>query len=249
MPCYVERTGFSGSSRPVVSRPTPPPVVSRPTPPATPSRVSDREEPQASASRASASRKTMMSREESAAKKIEAALRLSETLLGVPNELRRPDATDAEVALSQGWARVAAKPINSGYANTRFPLETKRPDLASKYPESVRFDAQGFPDFAPYAVAHVKLSQLRESTSNSDSAAVSRARDFAAADQLSGWSNVARRDAGLTWHHVQDGMNLLLVPTDLHNAIAHHGGVAHEERVAGPHRLITNYVLQELRDV
>jgi hypothetical protein len=120
--------------------------------------------------------------------------------------------------------------------------------LAAKYPHSVQIDREGFPDFSPYARATVKLRELHQSASNSDAAAVSRPADFVEANRLSGWSEPARRKEHLTWHHVQDGQTLILVPTDLHQAVNHHGGVAHEERVAGPQRLVTNYILQALHE-
>jgi hypothetical protein len=59
-----------------------------------------------------------------------------------------------------------------------------------------------------------------------------------------GWSEPDRRAAGLTWHHVTDGQTLVLVPSDLHQAVSHHG-VDHAERVARPQALISNYALRE----
>lgn len=31
---------------------------------------------------------------------------------------------------------------------------------------------------------------------------------------------------GYTWHHVEDGKTMMLVPTDLHQAVRHTGGAA-----------------------
>lgn len=31
---------------------------------------------------------------------------------------------------------------------------------------------------------------------------------------------------GYTWHHVEDGKTLILIPTDLHDAVRHTGGAA-----------------------
>lgn len=290
MPCYVERTGFTGAPQPThhrsaspppQPRPTsssfsprpaaPPPVANRsqfaaarPTPPApaphqTPVNRSMHPQAQppqpmsspprpATPAQPQATTRLSVHPTEPSSSKVTAAARLSAALLGVPAELTREGASDAERALAAGWARVAARPRNSIYAGQRFPLEDRRPDLARKYPNSVEFDVEGFPDFSPYAVATVNIGGLHPSNSNSDIAAVSRTSDFDAADRLSGWSEPARRAAHLTWHHVQDGRTLILVPTDLHEAISHHGGVAHEERVAGPQRLITNYVLHSLSE-
>jgi hypothetical protein len=289
MPCYVERTGFTGvpqpthhrsaspppQPRPMPSssspRPAPPPVArrsqptaARPTSPApvpheTPVNRSMHPQAQpphpatsqprpATSSQPQASTRLSVHPTESALSKVTDALRFSEALLGVPAELTREGASDAERALAAGWARIAVRPHNSIYAGQRFPLEDRRPDLAKKYPNSVQFDVEGFPDFSPYAVATVNIGQLHPSNSDNDIATVSRSSDFVAADRLSGWSEPARKAAHLTWHHVQDGRTLMLVPTDLHQAIGHIGGVAHEERVAGPQSLITNYILYSLRE-
>lgn len=207
MPCYNERSGFTGGAR----RTTAPSRVPRPA----------------------------SSSDESVARKVIAASRLNSTLFTPPADLTRSNASGAVRSLAAGWARVAARPRNSRYAGQRFPLERLSPELARKYPESIQIDAEGFPDFSPWARATVRVPGFNSS----------RGSDFADADRRSGWSEDLRRQQGLTWHHVQDGETLMLVPTDLHQAIGHHGGVAHGERVAGPQALITNYVLDALKDL
>jgi A nuclease of the HNH/ENDO VII superfamily with conserved WHH len=103
-------------------------------------------------------------------------------------------------------------PINSHYANQKFPLEKLPPEIRVKYPNSVRFDETGFPDFSPYAEKTVKITYSGD-----------RATDFKLANEA---ANLKRTPEGMTWHHHQDGKTMQLVPTDLHNAVKHTGGVA-----------------------
>ena len=175
-------------------------------------------------------------REDEFAIRIQAAGRLSSALLGVPAHLTAKTASPAQQALAQGYAQVAGKPRNSHYAGQRFPLAEIYPELAAKYPDSVEFDEKGFPDFSPYAAAIVHLPQLpgelrekRDGKFGWD-----RDPDFSEADARAGWTKDSRKQAGLVWHHHQDGKTMLLVPKDLHEKVAHTGGAAHEMNVAGP---------------
>ena len=178
-------------------------------------------------------------RDQELVSRFQAADQLRRSLLGVPAHLTARSATPAERQLARGYAQVADKPRNSKYAGQRFPMEEKNAALAAKYPDSVHFDAQGFPDFSPYAVASVSLPQLPGD----------RPTDFKEADARTGWTEESRAKARLTWHHHQDGKTMLLVPTDLHNAIGHHGGIAHETRVASPERLVTNYLIHSMQEL
>jgi hypothetical protein len=82
--------------------------------------------------------------------------------------------------------------------------------LARKYPDGVRFTRDGYPNFTPYAIKTITFKKGFKD----------RAGDIAFAN--------SKFDAppGYTWHHHQDGRRLQLVPTDLHNAIRHGGGIA-----------------------
>jgi A nuclease of the HNH/ENDO VII superfamily with conserved WHH len=88
----------------------------------------------------------------------------------------------------------------------------KNPNLATKYPNGLRFTKQGFPDFSPYAKGRVVLDDL---TGNyyDDAAAANRAL------------GLPRTPKGWTWQHVEDGRTMLLVPQDIHK-VAHTGGAA-----------------------
>ena len=47
--------------------------------------------------------------------------------------------------------------------------------------------------------------------------------DFIKANEVAGYSSTP---TGYTWHHVEDGKTMLLVPSDLHGAVRHTGGAS-----------------------
>jgi hypothetical protein len=112
--------------------------------------------------------------------------------------------------LSKTAALLGRPPLNSEHAG--FTLRLDDATLAAKYPNGVPFTTFGFPDFAAYAVATVHLSRIVGGP----------------ADELR--ANVAAGEpetpAGHTWHRSEDCRTMLLVPTDLHEAVAHDGGTA-----------------------
>ncbi len=105
------------------------------------------------------------------------------------------------------------KIINGEYAGKKYPSEKLRPDLQKKYPRSVNFDKNGYPDFSPYAKKRVEVKELNGNYAN----------DFTLANKQAGFD---RTPDGYTWHHHQDGKTMLLVPKDLHGAIRHTGGAS-----------------------
>jgi hypothetical protein len=105
------------------------------------------------------------------------------------------------------------KPRNSKYAGQKYPPEKLPPDVRKKYPESVNFTEEGFPDFKPYEKTSVKVEGLTGENGP----------DFRKANQAAGYK---RTPEGYTWHHNQDGKTMQLVPTDLHDAVPHTGGAA-----------------------
>jgi hypothetical protein len=64
----------------------------------------------------------------------------------------------------------------------------------------------------------------------------SRHGDFAAADAKAGY---AETPAGYTWHHSEELGRMYLVPTKLHKAVQHSGGVATRKHVTGD---VSSYV-------
>jgi hypothetical protein len=117
---------------------------------------------------------------------------------------------------------------NGRYAGQSFPIEEKALEraasartaeeaekwrrVAESYPGGVRFTADGFPDFSPYAEKTVKIHMQGNYTS-----------DFDAANAAAGYTSTPR---GYTWHHNQDRMTMQLVPQDLHDLVRHDGGIS-----------------------
>jgi len=88
------------------------------------------------------------------------------------------------------------------------------PELRSKYPNGVRYDANGHPDFSPYAKVTVPI----EMTGN-------RAHDYAKANIAAGYTKT-QKHTGYIWHHHQNGRDMMLVPGEIHKAAKHSGGVS-----------------------
>ena len=80
-------------------------------------------------------------------------------------------------------------------------------------PNSVPFTSQGYPDFSAYAGVNVQINGL---TGN-------RGTDERLANRAAG---LVSTPDGYTWHHVEDGKTMQLIPEDLHNAVKHTGGAA-----------------------
>ena len=108
--------------------------------------------------------------------------------------------------------------INSQYAgNTKYFEEGTA--MAQKYPDGVTFDVDGYARFEPYA--KVKIT-FENGTLNGN-----YTHDFKLANDYIGLGNkVSATPAGYTWHHVEDGKTLLLVPQDIHSAVRHTGGAS-----------------------
>lgn len=104
-------------------------------------------------------------------------------------------------------------PGNFQYAGRVYDGPGWTPELARKYPNGIRFTDDGFPDFSPYATHRVTLEPHF----------VGDRRDIAVANRKAGLSGTP---LDYTWHHHQDMRTMLLVPTELHNAVRHAGGVA-----------------------
>ena len=54
----------------------------------------------------------------------------------------------------------------------------------------------------------------------------SRAVDFARADKMAGYRKQNPISGDYTWHHDKDTGYIQLVPTDIHGAVRHTGGIA-----------------------
>ena len=100
--------------------------------------------------------------------------------------------------------------INKKYAGKTFELSG---DLGKKYPKGVNFSNEGFPEFEPYSIKKVTINNLEGDAYY----------DFIKANEAAGYSSTP---TGYTWHHVEDGKTMLLVPSDLHGAVRHTGGAS-----------------------
>ncbi|WP_080437301.1 hemagglutinin repeat-containing protein [Burkholderia ubonensis] len=104
-------------------------------------------------------------------------------------------------------------PINSKYADQQFPMDKLPPEIQQKYPQGVKFNSQGFPDFSPYAKAKVDVQGLTG--------------DYRTDEALSNKRvGLSETPDGYVWHHVENAQTMLLIPQDLHNAVRHTGGSA-----------------------
>lgn len=77
----------------------------------------------------------------------------------------------------------------------------------------VPFDMDGFPDFRAAGVVKAEV-KIKMTGARSDIAEANKA------------ANLTSTPKGYTWHHHQDGTTMQLVPTDIHQATGHTGGVA-----------------------
>lgn len=103
------------------------------------------------------------------------------------------------------------KVVNRKYSGKIYPLKNLPYNLRKKYPNSVKFDRNGYPDFKPYAIKIVRSEDLTGKYYN----------DFSIANKISGYNSTP---VNYTWHHHQNGKDMLLIPKDLHNNIRHSGG-------------------------
>lgn len=108
-------------------------------------------------------------------------------------------------------------PSNWQYAGRTYDGDRWTPELQKKYPNGVKFDDKGYPDFSPYAEKTTTITPRFKGNHTTD---------FSTADRAAGVTARYRRENGLTWHHHQDGTTLLLVPREIHDAVRHAGGVA-----------------------
>jgi hypothetical protein len=117
------------------------------------------------------------------------------------------------------------------------------PLRAARFPQGVRVDDDGYPDFSPYARAAAEIAEppegfgvdeLRLTDYVSANAALHRSGH----ELFAGGPQVAT-PAGWTWHHVVGGRRMELVPVEVKALLRHHGGLAtgpaaHDKRGTRP---------------
>jgi hypothetical protein len=138
--------------------------------------------------------------------------------------IAQPEAATGETAVRDSRGRTVPPgvrrlpsgkyPANFDYAGRVYDGPRWTLELGEKYPAGVRFTDDGFPDFEPYASAKVTFDPHF---------AGDRRIDEAEANRQAGLPETPLES---TWHHHQDTRTMLLVPTDLHDAVRHAGGVS-----------------------
>ncbi|MDI3403515.1 SMI1/KNR4 family protein [Streptomyces cavernicola] len=122
----------------------------------------------------------------------------------------------------------AAAPPNAAYAGqlVHFP----DPVRAARHPRGVRVDADGYPDFSPYARAAAEVAEPPEGFGVDEL----RLTDYVsanaalAADGHELWDTIpaVATPHGWTWHHVAGTRRLELIPVEVKALLRHHGGIA-----------------------
>jgi len=85
--------------------------------------------------------------------------------------------------------------------------------------KTVKFDALGFPDFSEYAAVTVTIQMHGNRSYRVPDG------DFGNANEKAGFERNGGEPPDHTWHHHQDRKRMLLIPTDIHDAFRHSGGV------------------------
>ncbi|HEY6695674.1 MAG TPA: HNH endonuclease [Solirubrobacteraceae bacterium] len=107
-----------------------------------------------------------------------------------------------------------SKPDLGARPGTKVTIPANREALAAAFPDGVRYTRAGYPIFTPHSAERVAVDGV-----NGD-----MAHDAPLANKAAGLENGTPR--GFTWHHVEDGKTMELVPTKLHKAVPHTGGRA-----------------------
>jgi HNH/ENDO VII superfamily nuclease len=107
-----------------------------------------------------------------------------------------------------------SKPDLGARPGTQVNIPANRAALAAAFPDGVRYTRAGYPIFTPHSAERVEVHGLNGDMSH----------DAPLANKAAGLENGTPR--GFTWHHVEDGKTMELVPTKLHKAVPHTGGRA-----------------------
>jgi len=110
---------------------------------------------------------------------------------------------------------------NKAFAGRSYDLSTNPPysNLLRDIYGDITFTKHGFPILDEFAIARINIIgnfQVGEKALSNI--------DIENANKL--FFGRPQGIAGYTWHHVENGTTLILVPSDLHGAVKHHGGAA-----------------------
>ena len=100
---------------------------------------------------------------------------------------------------------------NGRYAGSVMP--TDKALIKARYGD-IYMSTAGYPIFDDYAIARVEISDLTGLNGGADDIARANRLHHGTADNIPGY----------TWHHLEDGETLILIPGDLHAAYRHDGG-------------------------
>ncbi|MEV1111259.1 HNH endonuclease [Micromonospora sp. NPDC049751] len=110
-------------------------------------------------------------------------------------------------------------PSNFEWAGKKYEGKYWTPKLQEKYPDGVWFTDDGYPDFGPY----IKPPRSQHEVHFDPHFEGNHGSDFTDANRKAG---LPATPEGHTWHHHQDTKRMQLVPSDLHDAVKHAGGVS-----------------------
>jgi A nuclease of the HNH/ENDO VII superfamily with conserved WHH len=107
-------------------------------------------------------------------------------------------------------------------AGKQFPAELLPAQFRAK---GVKFTPEGYPDFAPHAM------QLPNGKKHVEIPFTGSRK----ADDITANAKAGLRDTPIdfTWHHVEDGKTMILVPKKLHRVVTHTGGTAAYKHATG----------------
>lgn len=86
-------------------------------------------------------------------------------------------------------------------------------NIKAKYGD-IYMSTNGFPIFDEYAIGRVEIPDLTGLNGGADDIAKANLLHHGTRDSIPGY----------TWHHLEDGKTMILIPTDLHEAYRHTGG-------------------------
>jgi len=115
--------------------------------------------------------------------------------------------------------QIERKKVNYRLAGKTASISYFSKDLAHKYSEPgfIRFNKNAYADFEPYAKE--KITSIKLTGDNGKDIKI-------AGDIMKRRYPDWKKPLGYTWHHHQDRKTMLLVPTDLHDAVRHSGGAS-----------------------
>lgn len=132
-------------------------------------------------------------------------------------------------AEGQGWTATGGAPVNGKFAGQR--VFFSHADDAARFPDGVYYDLHGYPDFTPYARHQIDLPTTGDR--NLDIRLANRAFQRRNNPMWQGLP-AGETPQGWTWHHVQGGRKMQLVPTAVHEAARHTGGIGARQPPANP---------------